>query len=100
MYKTAASEMTYIVSSGALNSLTLRPLKASAAWWRCGCQGYRKRLDKLFERAGYKASAEQWRLQAEAAVGRTDEARKQESGEFSTLFECRSVSSSLVLYSL
>ena len=62
-----------------------------SGWYWCGWQGYRKRLRELFIRAGYQTSAEQWRLQAEAAVA-TEETKKHDSGEFETLYECRAVS--------
>lgn len=59
-------------------------------WHWCGWQGYLKRLRELFILAGYQTSAEQWRLQAEAAVA-TDETKQHDAGEFETLYECRAV---------
>jgi len=54
-------------------------------------QGYRKRLHELFVHAGYQTSAEQWKLQADAVV-ETAQNVNEESAEFVTLYECRTVS--------
>ena len=55
------------------------------------CQGYRKRLRELFVRAGLQTSAEQWKLQADA-VAETAQNAIEESADFVTLYECRTVS--------